>query len=103
MSVTGREQVETDTVNVVSLFGRSSEMSVMVDPIQELINEAKLEDFDLEIEIETPISAGPRKVVDPNQFPDQSMFTLEEQLKKLKSNLNRIKFYLGDLEDLLPR
>lgn len=103
MSVTGREQVEADTVNVVSLFGRSSEMQVMMDPIQDLINEAKLEDFDLEIEIEQPLSAGPRKVVDANQFPDQSMFTLEEQLEKLRSNLNRIKFYLGDLEDLLPR
>ena len=103
MSVLGRGQVETDTVNVVSLFGRPSEMSTMMDPIQELINEANIEDFDLEIEIETPVSAGPRKVVDPSQFPDQSMFTLEEQLDKLRSNLNRIKFYLGDLEDLIPR
>lgn len=106
MNVTGREQVEADTVNVVSLFGRTAEMaSTMMDPIQELIKEAKMEDFDLEIEIEEEKSVvmAPRKVVDQNQFPDQSMFTLQEQLSNLKSSLNRIKFYLGDVEDLLPR
>ena len=105
MNVTGREQVEADTINVVSLFGRTAEMaSTMMDPIQELINEAKLEDFDLEIEIEEElVMKAPRKVVDQNQFPDQSMFTLDEQLAKLRSNLNRIKFYLGDVEDILPR
>lgn len=103
MSVTGREQVEVDTVNVVSLFGRSAEMNIMMDPIQELIKESKLEDFDLEIEVEAQVVAAPRKVVEKDQFPDQSMFTLEEQLKRLRSNLNRIKFYLNDIEDLLPR
>lgn len=103
MSVTGREQVEADTVNVVSLFGRSAEMSMMMDPIQELIKESKLEDFDLEIEVEAPVAAAPRKLVGKEQFPDQAMFTLEEQLERLKSNLNRIKFYLNDIEDLLPR
>lgn len=105
MNVTGREQVEADTVNVVSLFGRTAEMaSTMMDPIQELINEAKLEDFDLEIEIEEELMMkAPRKVVEQNQFPDQSMFTLQEQLSNLRSSLNRIKFYLGDVEDILPR
>lgn len=105
MNVTGREQVEADTVNVVSLFGRTAEMaSTMMDPIQELIKEAKMEDFDLEIEIEEElVMKAPRKVVEQNQFPDQSMFTLQEQLSNLKSSLNRIKFYLGDVEDLLPR
>ena len=103
--MTGREQVEADTANVVSLFGRTAEMaSTMMDPIQELIKEAKMEDFDLEIEIEEEVvMSAPRKVVEANQFPDQSMFTLDEQLAKLRSNLNRIKFYLGDVEDILPR
>lgn len=103
MSVVGREHVEADTVNVVSLFGRSIGSGVISDPMTDLIQEGEMEDFDLESDIDSKIEVAPRKTVDMNQFPDQSMFVLEEQLANLRSNLNRIKFYLGDLEDLLPR
>lgn len=103
MSVVGREHVEADTVNVVSLFGRSIGSGVISDPMTDLIQEGEMEDFDLESDIDSKIEVAPRKTVDMNQFPDQSMFVLEEQLASLRSNLNRIKFYLGDLEDLLPR
>lgn len=103
MSVVGREHVEADTVNVVSLFGRSIGSGIISDPMTDLIQEGEMEDFDLESDEEVKIEMAPRKTVDMNQFPDQSMFVLEEQLASLRSNLNRIKFYLGDLEDLLPR
>lgn len=105
MSVVGREHVEADTVNVISLFGRSPsiETEMLNDPMADLIQEGSMEDFDLENDVEIKIEVVPRKTVDMNQFPDQSMFVLEEQLANLRSSLNRIKFYLGDLDDLLPR
>lgn len=43
-----------------------------------------------------------RLVASPNQFPDQSMYILDEQIKGLKERLDRLKFYLSDLDDLLP-
>ena len=89
-------------MNVVSLFGTSmQEEAVGADPMQALLDEGQMEDFDLVAE--TPKVMENRLLVSDNQFPDQSMFVLEQQLNNLKSNLNRIKFYLGDLEDLLPR
>ena len=105
MSVVSKEHVEADTMNVVSLFGRNPaiEEEILNDPMADLIREGEIEDFDLELDLEVKTEAAPRKIVDMNQFPDQSMFVLEEQLASLRSNLNRIKFYLGDLEDLLPR
>lgn len=101
MEFVSKEQAEMNDVNVVSLFGRTIETEIMNDPIADLIQEGQLDDFDLMTE--TPKNIAPRKVVNLNQFPDQSMFVLEEQLQSLRSNLNRIKFYLGDLEDLIPR
>ena len=101
MSVmTGREQVERDTVNVVSLFGSMNVAQAVElnDPLETLIQESMIEDTVL---VAQDIKV--RKVVNENQFPDQSMFILEEQLSSLKSSLNRIKFYLDDLDDLLPR
>jgi hypothetical protein len=96
----GREQVVEDTVNVVSLFGNIPQTSELIfdDPLENLIQEAMIED-----EVLTPKEVRVRKVVSENQFPDQSMYTLEEQLANLRSSLNRIKFYLGDIDDLLPR
>lgn len=98
MNLSGREQVETDTVNVVSLFSKSNAEIIISDPLEDLIKESQIEDVVLEA-----AEVKVRKVVNENQFPDQSIYILEEQLSNLRASLNRIKFYMGDIEDLLPR
>lgn len=98
MSLTGKEQVERKEVNVVSLFGNLNQEVIQNDPLTDLIKESEIEDIVLE-----PVNVKPRKVVSENHFPDQSLFILEEQLANLKSNLSRMKFYLGELDDILPR
>jgi hypothetical protein len=42
-----------------------------------------------------------RPLVKDDQFPDQGMYILQEQLKNLRSRVTRIKFYLEDLDDLI--
>lgn len=64
----------------------------------DLLAEAQVED-----EVLTKAHVRNAKVVNEDQFPDQSMFTLEEQLQNLRSTLNRIKFYASEMEDLIPR
>ena len=99
MNFNSREQVEMDTGKVISLFGNMSPEIIFRDPISELIKEALIDG-------EAPIDeiiAKPRKIVNENQFPDQSIYILREQLTNLGTSLNRIKFYLGDVDDLLPR
>jgi len=98
MNLSGREQVEADTVNVVSLFSKSNAEIIISDPLEDLIKESEIEDVVLEA---TDVKV--RKLVNENHFPDQSIYILEEQLSNLKTSLNRMKFYLGDIEDLLPR
>lgn len=96
----GREQVAKDTENVVSLFGSIQNSSEVIfdDPLERLLQEAMIEDT-----MFTPEEVRVRKVVSELDFPDQSMYTLEEQLRNLRASINRIKFYLGDVNDLLPR
>lgn len=94
----GREQVVEDTVNVVSLFGRNQSEVIFDDPLENLLKEGTLEDEDFTVQ-----EVKVRKVANENQFPDQSLYTLEEQLANLRKSINRIKYYLGDIEDLLPR
>jgi hypothetical protein len=98
MNLSSREQVEADAVNVVSLFGKSNAEVIIKDPLEELIKESEIEETVLEASV-----VRVRTLVNENQFPDQSIYILEEQLSNLRANLNRIKFYLGDIEDLLPR
>lgn len=98
MNLSERSQVEADTVNVVSLFGHSKAEIIISDPLEDLIKESAIEDTVLETQ-----DIKVRRMVNEEQFPDQSMYILEEQLSNLRVSLNRIKFYLGDIEDLLPR
>jgi hypothetical protein len=99
MSVGGSEQVERDTLNVVSLFGEAdlNHEALSSDPLTDLIEESLIEDKESEL-----IEVRSRNVVTESQFPDQSMHILDQQLKSLRSNMNRIRFYLDDVEDLLP-
>lgn len=98
MNVNELEQVEVNKLNVVSLFKEASKSITVTDPLMDLLTEAHVED-----EIVTKAHVRIAKVVNENQYPDQSMFILEEQLHKLRSTLNRIKFYAEEMEDLIPR
>ena len=98
MSLRGKEQVETEPVNVVSLFGSINSDIIVSDPLSDLIKESEVED-----ELLTAEAVQPRKLVSENLFPDQSIFILEEQLQSLKSSLDRMKYYLGEIQDVLPR
>lgn len=100
MNLREQEQVES-IVNVVSLFERMNKgVVVEKDPLSQLIKESEIEDIGEVIMAAPP---KPRKVVNENQFPDQSIYVFEEQLSNLRTSLSRIKFYLDDLDDLFPR
>lgn len=96
MSISGT-QVETKNGNVLPLFDGLEIPEP--DPLEVLLEEAK----DLSLEHPALKNFKERKLVSPDQFPDQSIYILEDQLKSLKTSIQRIKFYLGDLDDLLPR
>lgn len=98
MSLRGKEQVVAEPVNVVSLFSSINQEIIVNDPLTDLIKESEIEDVVLKSE-----EVRPRKVVSENLFPDQSLFILEDQLKTLKSSLDRMKYYLDELHDVLPR
>ena len=97
MNVAGNAGMNEKT-NVLSLFG--SVQADMPDPLQELLKEAELEAWDAD---EAPVVKASGLVVTESQFPDQSIYVLEKQLKQLNDSLGRLKFYLGDLDDLLPQ
>jgi hypothetical protein len=90
MNLRGSSQVEQNSMNVVSLFGNLDQDILEIDPMAELMEEAMTLDSEDEVE---DMELAPRKVVN----------VLDEQLSKLRSSLNRIRFYLGDLEDMIPR
>lgn len=97
MNVAGNS--EANNTNVLSLFSTVS--LERPDPLTELLNEAEVEAWEDEVE-ETEVVLAKRVLVTENQFPDQSLFTLEQQLESLSQSLGRLKFYLNDLDDLLP-
>ncbi len=97
MNVAGNSQMNENT-NVVALF--STIKIEMPDPLQELLNEAEAEAWEAD---EAPVVKASRTLVTATQFPDQSMFILDQQLAKLNQSLGRLKFYVSDLDDLLPR
>lgn len=97
MNVAGNAEMNENT-NVIALF--SSVQIEMPDPLQELLNEAETEAWEAE---EAPIMKANRVLVTEGQFPDQSMYVLDQQLAKLTQSLGRLKFYISDLDDLLPR
>ena len=95
MNVAGNDEMNVN-MNVLSLF--SSNQIEMPDPLQELLREAELDAWKEEEEI----VQAKRLLVTGAQFPDQSMFVLEQQLANLTQSLGRLRFYLSDLDDLLP-
>lgn len=90
---------QTAEANVVPLFAK---MQINVEQT-ESVHESMM-DWDLEIPEEAiEVQRAPRILVNENQFPDQSMFILNDQVSKLKESIERLKFYLNDVDDLLPR
>ena len=94
MNVNGLEKTE----NVVPLFGGGFVEESIPDPLETLL----LETETILVE-EKKLERSDRLMVSESQFPDQSMFTLDRQLSQLKESLSRTKFYLLDLDDLLPK
>ena len=80
-------------MNILSLFNRTFE---------ETVNEDSSVDEEVIEEVMSPNEAPKRLLVSESMLPEQSLYVLEEQLKNLRSNLNRIKFYMGDINDLIP-
>lgn len=94
MNVNG---IETAELNVVPLF-RGGQEEVLPDPLETLIQETETL-----LTEEIKVESHDRILVSETQFPDQSMFILDQQLSALKDSLGRMKFYLLDLDDLLPK
>lgn len=97
MNVNG-ERPDALKVNVVPLFGNLDE-AILLDPLTELLNEGQIDSFQ---EVQ-PVRTERRKVVRDDHFPEQGMLILDQQLANLRESLSRIKFYLSDLDDLLPK
>lgn len=96
MNVSGLENVEKNSV-VLSLFKESAAQEILIqDPLETLIQEAEIESPAMET------AEAARLVVSEELFPDQSIYILEQQLKSLRSSMNRMKFYLEGVDDLLP-
>lgn len=96
MNVAGDSKSNTE--NVLPLFGQID--IPQVDPLEELLAEAESPDLPGAAKVSREEA---RLLVTENQFPDQSMYTLDKQLHGLREKLNRIKFYLGEIDDLLPK
>ena len=96
MNVAGHNEVSTQTVNVLPLF---TDVEIYVDPLETLLAEGSVEGNFREL---NKSSVKKRFLVQETQFPDQSMYVLDQQISSLKDSLERLKFYLSDLDDLLP-
>lgn len=89
-----------ENLNVLPLF-ESVDLSMVempMDPLQALLAEGII---GLEARAERTFEKS-RPLVNETQFPDQSMHTLDLQLSQLKDKISRLKFYLSDVEDLIP-
>ncbi len=99
MNVNGKEVGEMKTLNVVSLFDNVPSPELLSnDPLNNLILEAQFKG-----DVLISFSTRPVRVVDESHFPEQSLYILEEQLTQLKRSLERVKFYMGELDDFVPR
>ena len=96
MNVAGLTETMNETVNVLPLF---ADVAIHADPLEGLLAEGKTE---WSMQEQKPHAVNKRLLVQTNQFPDQSMYVLDQQISSLRDSLERLKFYLSDLDDLLP-
>lgn len=93
--------IKNGAQNVLSFFTNKSQIEAIVPFNQEdLINEDELNEVLVGPELKVNQK---RKIVSENQFPDQSIYILSEQIMELRTKLKRIKFYLDDFDDVIPR
>lgn len=95
----GRKELDKDQdVKVLSLFEHiNQDLILEQDPLTKLLEDAQAPEEKM-----TSREVHARRIVAENLFPDQSLFILEEQLGELRSRLRRLKFYLDEVNDLIP-
>lgn len=93
------ENAGTQMLNVVSLF--KSEETLVADPLADLLNEGQSETREFSPAPE--LRSERRRLVREDHFPEQGLVILDQQLESLNEKLSRIKFYLTDLDDILPK
>lgn len=93
------ENAGTKMLNVLSLF-RSQEI-LSPDPLSEILSEGELDAGEM---IAAPeLKSERRKLVREDHFPEEGLMILDQQLEALNERVSRIKFYLTDLDDILPK
>jgi hypothetical protein len=99
-----RPAYQTEAPNVVlPLFGDLEEIQ---DPLECLIQEGEFEpELFLEEEESPLLVVGMQEplLVTANLFPEQALYILEGQIAQIRDSMKRLKFYLDDLDDLIPR
>jgi hypothetical protein len=102
MNVNGNSE-QTLEANVIPLFAKIElQDEIMSDPLQDLIAEGMM-DWTHHLNEQLTKPRAERLLVSANNFPDQSIFVLEQQMTNLKERMERLRFFLNDLDDLLPR
>lgn len=92
---------QTAEANVVPLFAKIK-IETQTETSQLLPETLTEWDLNIDSEEQAPVMVA-RSLVTENHFPDQSLFILNDQVSKLKESIDRLKFYLNDVDDLLPR
>ncbi len=98
MNLGNSEVLVSETANVLSLYGQVEDVDV-ADPLEALLLEAGVSEDDEEEVSSSPVK---RARVYEHHAPDAGLYILEEQLSQLRSRLHRIKFYLNEINDLIP-
>jgi hypothetical protein len=91
---------EISTQNVISLFARSIQAPLYTE-FEEILEEEVIEG-----ELIEGIVAGPLKdvqTVSAGDDPLKSIFILKNQIIQLKETVQKMRFYLSDLQDVLPK
>lgn len=89
---------ERETQNIISLFSDRRKTDLVSEFEEILIEDSHYED-DLE-EAKKMILSVP--VVSINEDPYKAIFVLENQIEHLKITSQKMKFYLSELESILP-
>ncbi len=86
-------------LNVVPLFSDLG-TEFIPDPLAQLLAEGEGLSFEERV---PPLRQERRRTVREDHFPEQAFPILEQQLAGIRENINRLKFFLSDLDDLIPR
>ncbi len=98
MNLGNSENLISESANVLSLYSHVEEVD-LDDPLEALLHEAGVPEDDEE---EVSASVVQKALVLEHHAPDVGLYIIEEQLSQLRSRLHRIKFYLNEINDLIP-